>query len=275
MFKWVVLTATVIFWGLAFTAIKYAVAFINPISIATLRFAVADALFLLSILKGKRVQSRDLPMIFVLGIFGVSVYHICLNIGEIYVSSGVASLIISLAPVFVLILSWMFLNERITALKIFGTAVAFAGVALISEPSSGNIFGILIVLASAIASAIYTTLGKKLMEKYDAITLTSYAMLLGSIPLLPFLPSSLAEMLNNPNTITSILFLGFFSTYLGYMGWYYFLEREEASKASIFLLTIPIVSLIAGSLLLGEKLTLLTFAGAITILLGVYMVLKG
>ncbi len=275
MLRWIILTATIIFWGLAFTAIKYAVMYISPISIATLRFAIADILFLATVLKSK-VERGDLPAVFVLGLFGVPVYHICLNVGENYISSGVASLIVALAPVFVLILSWIFLKEKIGLGKVVGTVLAFSGIAIISEPSSGNIFGILLVLISTIAAAIYTTLGKSLMKKYDAITLTSNAMVLGSLPLLLFLPHSISQVVASLNLdlALSIIFLGVFSTYLGYLGWYYFLKTEEASKASIFLLAIPLVSLVAGNLLLGEALTIITIAGALTVIAGILLVIR-
>ncbi|WP_202319462.1 DMT family transporter [Archaeoglobus neptunius] len=277
MIKWAVLSLTIVFWGLAFTAIKYAVYFISPVDVAVLRFAIADVLFAISILNGRRIELKDVPLVFVLGLFGVTIYHVCLNVGEVYISSGVASLIIALAPIFVLFLSWKFLNERINLWKIGGTVLAFSGVALISEPSYANIIGILLVLISAVAASIYTTLGKKLMEKYDAITLTSNAMVLGSIPLLLFVPSSIFEIANSfkSELILSIIFLGLFPTYFGYLGWYYFLSKEEASKASIFLLAIPLVSLIAGYILLGEVLTLRTLAGSFAVIAGIYLVLRG
>lgn len=277
MFEWIVLIATIVFWGLAFPTIKYAVVDISPIAIATLRFAIADTLFAVSVVKGKKIEIKDIPSVLLLGLFGVTIYHICLNVGEMYVSSGVASLIVSLSPIFVLIFSWMFLNEMINSWKVSGTIIAFLGVALLSEPSLGNIFGILTILVSTLSAAIYIVLGKKLMMKYDAVTLTSNAMILGSIPLLFFLPTSIWEIYSNfsESLIASLIFLGIFPTYLGYLGWYYFLAKKEASKASIFLLAIPVVSLIAGYFLLDEILTVKTLIGAITIITGIYIVLKG
>ncbi|WP_365892135.1 EamA family transporter [Archaeoglobus sp.] len=206
--------------------------------------------------------------------FGVSVYHIFLNLGEVYISSGVASVVIALAPIFVLFLSAIFLNEKITYSKVFGTILAFAGVAVISDPSYDNIYGIALVMISTIAAAIYTTFGKSLLSKYDPVTLTSNAMILGAIPLYPFLPQSILSLQNDPALIASIVFLGIFSTFLGYLGWYYFLEKEEASRASVFLLAIPVVSLIAGSVLLSEPLTIKTLAGSGLVLLGIYIVLR-
>ncbi|WP_456329000.1 DMT family transporter [Archaeoglobus sp.] len=274
MKKWIILTSTIIFWGLAFTAIKYSVKYLSPISVASLRFAIANVLFALLVIKGKRIRWDDLSKVFALGIFGVSVYHIFLNLGEVYISSGVASVVIALAPIFVLFLSAIFLKEKITYGKIFGTILAFAGVAVISDPSYDNIYGIALVMVSTIAAAIYTTFGKSLLSKYDPVTLTSNAMILGSIPLYPFLYESILSLQNDPNLIASIVFLGIFSTFLGYLGWYYFLEKEEASRASVFLLTIPVVSLLAGGVLLSEPLTIKTLAGSGLVLLGIYIVLR-
>ncbi len=276
MRRWVVLILTIIFWGLAFTAIKYSVLFISPLSVAALRFGIADLLFAVNILFRRRIEWRDIPKVFLLGLFGVTIYHISLNTGEIYVSSGVASIIIALAPIFVLILSWAFLKEEITPAKVMGTLIAFVGVAIISEPSSANLYGIALVLISTIAAAIYTTFGKSLMSKYDSITLTSNAMILGSVPLYPFLLISFSELLSAGDTalLASVAFLGIFSTYLGYLGWYYFLETEEASRASVFLLAIPVVSLLAGYFLLNETLTIRTFVGSATVIVGIYLVLR-
>ncbi len=276
MFRWVVLASTIVFWGLAFTAIKVSVAHIDPISIAALRFAIADALFVLSIITGKRISREDLIPAFLLGLSGVTIYHVFLNLGEMYVSSGVASLIIALAPSFVFILSWAFLDERISPMKVAGMLTAFSGVALISEPSYANVLGILAVLVSAVSAAVYTAFGKKLMGKYDALTLTCNSMVLGSVPLFFFVPSALHELMSSGVEVTaSIVFLGIFPTYLGYLGWYYFLEKEEASKASIFLLAIPLVSILSGYVVLGEEITSKTVFGAVMILLGIYLVLRG
>jgi drug/metabolite transporter (DMT)-like permease len=276
MKKWFVLFLTVLFWGLAFTAIKYSVQIISPVAIASLRFGIATILFAVLILSGRRISRIDIPKVFVLGIFGVSIYHVFLNAGEIYVSSGVASVIISLAPIFVLALSSIVLKEKITAAKVVGTLIAFSGVVVISEPSYTNILGISLVMVSTIAAAIYTTFGKSLLSRYDPITLTSYAMVLGSIPLYVFLPESVGALANHndPLLIGSVVFLGVFSTFFGYLGWYYILEKEEASRASVLLLAIPVVSILAGYLLLGEELTLRTLIGSIAVILGIYIVLR-
>jgi drug/metabolite transporter (DMT)-like permease len=251
---------------------------LSPYELASLRFVVADLFFLLGILaKRDRIERKDLPSVFILGMFGVVIYHVFLNAGEIYITSGVASLIISTAPIFVLVLSWAFLKERITGMKVFGVLIAFGGVAVLSNPESGGSFlGLVLVFISAVSAAAYTVLGKKLMEKYDSLTLTSWTILLGSIPILYFSIPGVEKILVRMDMmlILSVMFLGIFSTYLGYLGWYYFLEREEASRASVFLLAIPFVSIVAGSFLLNEAITTLTIAGGSAIIFGILLVIR-
>lgn len=275
--KWVVLFFTILFWGLAFTAIKYAVKNLTPYELAFLRFLVADILFLATIAYSRyRIERDDILKVAFIGVFGVAIYHVSLNAGEMYIPSGVASLIIAMAPVFVLIFSAMLLDERITLAKVTGIVIALLGVYVLSHPESGgDLIGIFLVLIATLSAGIYTVGGKILMRKYDPLVLTSYAMVLGSVPLIPFAFTSLQSVLKaDLLTVLSVVFLGVFSTYISYQGWYYFLNREEASKASVFLQAIPVVSIIAGYFLLGEEITYLTVIGGAMIITGIVIVVR-
>ncbi len=269
-----VLLMTITVWALAFTMIKVALCCLTPLSVAALRFAVAAVAFLiLAFAAGLKVSPKDLPVIAAIGFFGVPLYHVSLNVGETLINSGTASVIISTAPIFVLILSKLILGEELTIRKALGIAMAFAGVAVISEPKDAT-SGVAITLLAAIAAALYTTLGKLMMRRYDSKTLTTYVMLTGAAFLSPFLPKALVSVAAcGADTILSITFLGLFSTFFGYLGWYYFLEFEEASKASVFLLAIPPVSILAGCFMLGEKISFSTIAGSILVIAGVYAVI--
>ncbi len=277
--KWTVLILTILFWGLAFSAIKYSVQTLTPVELAGLRFFVADLFFMGTIFIGNfKLRLRDYPMVFILGLFGVTIYHVFLNLGEIYVTSGVASLLIATSPIFVLFLSRLFLSETITSRKLTGIVMAFLGVAVLSEPEFNvKAAGVIFVLLSSISASIYTVMGKRLMRRYNYAILTNYAIIFGSLPLMPFVPSALSRLVTTGDVILgfSVVFLGIFSTYLGYLGWYYFLEREEASRASVFLLAIPLVAIIAGVILLGETIDIMTLLGGIAIIGGIALVLRG
>jgi len=139
-------------------------------------------------------------------------------------------------------------------------------------------FGALTVLISAVMGAVYTVAGKKLLNRYTPLSLTIYTMLLGSFGLAPFVlvnNSFLREVANmSIYTWFAIVFLGLFSTVLGYIIWYVALEKREASELSIYLYMIPVVSTIISYFLFDDKITPLFILGGLLVITGLVMVNK-
>ncbi len=101
-----------IIWGMAFVAIKYLEPVLNPVNLTLLRWFVASAAFLaLAPFLGKmkqKFQMRDLPRLALVSFANVVSYHLTLNFSESSISAGLAVLITSMGPVFILLLSWRF-----------------------------------------------------------------------------------------------------------------------------------------------------------------------
>ncbi len=272
-------------WGLAFPLIKIGLQDLSPTNLTIMRFFVVCIILLFLILmqptKFSKLSPKDIPWIFVLGFFGVIIYHLGLNYGEQYISPGAASLIIGTAPLFVVVSAIIFLNEKLTKKRIAGIFLALAGVIIISLWGKPGlvievkyISGALAVLVAAISAAFYTIAGKKLLSRYTALSLTTYAMLLGSIGLLPFLNSSLISEVTQMSlpTMGSILFLGVCSTVISYMLWYVALQIKDASEISIYLYCIPVITIIIDLLVFRERISYLFLFGAIFIILGLRII---
>jgi drug/metabolite transporter (DMT)-like permease len=204
-----------------------------------------------------------------------------LNYGEQYISPSAASLIIATIPVFIIILAVIFLREKLTINKTLGVVIALLGVVVISIWGKENtdlkidyLTGVLGVFIAAILGALYTIAGKKLLSQYSGISLTLYAMLLGSIGLIPFISSSLFEEVSNLSSIGwfAVIFLGIFSTIIGYVIWYIALEIKNASDISIYLYGIPVVSTIISFFWFGHNITLFFVLGGFLVILGLYLV---
>ena len=275
----------IVVWAFAFPFIKIALNDLSYINLTIMRFFVV-CIFLLGflLLKNKKMISklkkRDIILIFILGFFGIMVYHLGLNYGEKYISAGAASLIIATIPVFILILASIFLNEKITLKEVLGSAIALCGVLVISLWGKQDVIfdvryisGLLAVLIAALMGAFYTVAGKKLLERYSAVSLTTYAMLLGSIGLLPFINDSLLEDVSSMSLTTwiAIIFLGLFSTVVGYTIWYEVLKIKTASKISNYLYAIPVLSTVISYLFLGEKITILFVFGGALVIIGLFI----
>ena len=277
----------VIVWAFAFPFISLALEDLSFTNLTLMRFFVV-CIILLTILaiqpkKFSKLHKKDIVPIFLLGFFGVMIYHLALNYGEQYISPGAASLIIATSPIFTIILSVFLLSETFTKKKILGTIFALSGVIIISMWGKQGenleikyLVAALAVVVSSIASAAYTIAGKPLLKRYTPLSLVSYAMLLGSLGLLPILLFDMsifsqAATMSLP-TIGAILFLGVFSTVIGYVIWYVALEMRTASEISIYLYSIPVFSTIISYFLFGYMITILFVFGGVLVVIGLILV---
>lgn len=279
----IALTATILGWGWAFMNIKIALNELDPFTLTILRFIVADVLFVPYIIYRKDMHLRrgDIPYVFILGFGGVAVYHLCLNFGEVFIPSGVASLIIATAPVYIFLSSIFLLGERLLKTRVIGTILALTGVVfiIVSGDTSykvGNYIGALAVLISALSATFYTIYGKNMfaLNRYPPSILTAYSITLGTVPLFFLLtPDRIGQVVAiSMETWASVLFLGIFSTFIAYQGWYYALNKLDASRAAVFLQAIPVVAVTSGVVFLDEPINSFFAIGAAMVIAGVYAV---
>jgi drug/metabolite transporter (DMT)-like permease len=286
--KWqfqILMVIMVAVWALAFPLIKIGLKELSFINLTIMRFLIVCLSFIILFLihpSGfSKLQKKDIFPLFLLGFFGVMVYHLGLNFGEQYITPSAASLIIATIPIFILILANIFLREKINLKKFFGIIIAFTGVLIISIWGRSDatikityVYGAIAVLIAAIMGAFYTIAGKKLLQRYSAISLTVYAMLLGSLGLIPLIDISLfTEVLNlSIDGWIAIIFLGLFSTVIGYLLWYFALEIKTASDLSVYLYAIPVLSTIVSYIWFDDKITSLFIIGGILVITGLIIV---
>jgi len=282
---YVIILFPIIFWAFAFPFIKIGLEELSPINLTILRLFTTCGVFLVFLLvlpkKFSPIRKKDIIPLFLLGFFGLVVYHLGLNYGELYISPSVASLIIATIPIFTVIFAIIFLKEKMTKKIAIGVPLSLSGVVIISlTGSSGNLFEVtylsaaFAVLISAFVGAGYTIAGKKLLQRYSALSLTVYAFLFGSFGLLPFISTSLVT-----ETIAlswtgwgAVLFLALFPTVIGYILWYVALEIKTASEISVFLYFIPVLSTIISYFLFQDPITLLFILGGALVIGGLLIV---
>jgi len=277
----------VVVWAFAFPFIKIGLNDLSFTNLTIMRFVVVCivliAILLLQPKRFSKLHKKDIIPIFILGFLGVIVYHLGLNYGEQYVSPGAASLIIATIPVLVVISAFIFLKEKMTSKKLLGVIIALCGVVIISILGTPDasieinyIHGALAVVLAAIMGAFYTIVGKKLLERYTALSLTVYAMLLGSLALIPllFLNPSIIDQVAMMSAYSwfAIVFLGVFSTVIGYVLWYVGLEIKSTSEVSVYLYAIPVLSTIISCFLFDDKITLFFVLGGILVIVGLLLV---
>jgi len=282
---YLIILLPIVFWAFAFPFIKIGLEELSPVNLTILRLFTTCGVFLIFLLifpkKFTPIQKKDIIPLFLLGFFGLVVYHLGLNYGEMYITPSVASLIIATIPVFTVIFATLLLKEKITKKIAIGVPLSLSGVVIISlTGASGNPFEVsylsaaLAVLISAFVGAGYTIAGKKLLQRYSALSLTVYAFLFGSLGLLPFLSSSLITEATSLSWTGwgAVLFLALLPTVVGYILWYVALEIKTASEISVFLYFIPVLSTIISYFLFQEPVTWLFILGGTLVIGGLIVV---
>lgn len=269
---------TVAVWAAAFPAIKFALAGLEPLPLASVRFAMAAGLAAAWLLwrRPPRMPPADLALCALCGILGAGGYAVFLNLGQTTVSAGAASFLVKTESLWMALLGVLALREAFNGWAWAGTMLGFAGVGIIASAQPGGIAlgaGAVFVLAAAACSAVGFVLQRRLVRTYGAMQVAAVMFLAAAAALSPWLPEAVAEMAAaSPAVRGWVVFLGILPTTVGLLCWTYALGHFGAARAGNFLyLVAPLATLLAWALS-GETPAAATIAGGSLVLAGVMLV---
>ena len=259
-----------VIWGLAFVAIRRAEFELSAVNLTVLRWLIASGGFLLLAPKfGKPmmpVQRRHLPRIILVSFASVVGYHLSLNYAETIVSSGLAGLLISFAPIFVVVLSAFFLKEKIGGKLKLGLVMAIAGALILSfnDIDFLQVTGPIAVILAAFMYSIFSVASKPLVKDYGALPTSIWVAAIGTLFTLPLISWQFFKQIVALSLVgwLSVIYLAILSTVVANMILYTLIGTRAVSRLSVQLYLVPLVSLAGGILLLGESLTAFTIIGA-------------
>ncbi|MDD3981879.1 MAG: DMT family transporter [Spirochaetia bacterium] len=265
-------------WGLTFLSIKVAVAELKPMTLALSRFIIASALLPLIALVNKTplaVKPKDLPLLFVSGFIGVTLYFFFENNGIMRLSASESSIIIGTIPVLTLLVDTVFYRLRASKSVIIGILLSFGGVAVMvakSHSAAASTGGYLFMGGAAVAWVSYTFLTKPLGLKYPILSVTFWQIFFGMLGCVPFaLFEGQGFVRVSTPVLLNVVFLGVLASAGGYWLWVMVLDKLGASRSSVFINLIPVVSVIASFIVLGERLAPVQLAGGAATVIGVYL----
>jgi O-acetylserine/cysteine efflux transporter len=243
-------------WGLVFIVQRLALEDAPPAWVAALRSGIAAIVLLPLAGRLRGFGRRGLGLVLVLGVtnqFGFLGLQVA---GLRTVAAGPAAAIIYLQPVLVVLASGPFLGERLTARRLVGALLGFAGVAVVGlhQAQSTSAGGVLLLLGAAVS----WTAGALVTSAADApvVPLVVGQHLVGAPPLLitalivePFPAVSLKLAL-------CVLFAGVCGSALAWMLWSMLMRRGDTGVVSTWLFAVPVLAAVLGVVLLGEPLSI-------------------
>ncbi|PYZ95263.1 EamA family transporter [Salipaludibacillus keqinensis] len=270
-------------WGSAFIAGSYATEDLSPLVVAFFRFFFAAILLIPIMLfmdKGsRRPQGKEWILVSLLGLTGIALYNIAFFIATRDAPIVKSSLFIASNPILIVVLSGLFLKEAITKRNIIGLVLALTGATIIITEGqfqqiieSGLAPIDLVLLLAVVCWALYSVLGKVALQKLSSITTTTYAVVIGTLMLFPFVfVETTIEELQQASLLTwgSILHMSLIVSVLSFIMYYQGIKMIGAARASIFINLMPLSAVILATILLGEKLLLVHIVGALLVISGV------
>lgn len=223
-----------------------------------------------------KVQLRDLPLLACGGTLGMTMISVWFNISVLHQSLSLAAILISLAPVFALFISYAAFRERITRKKVICVIMALLGAVLVSgilEEATITVsaIGIITGLLSGFFNALIGVFSKAARNRgYEGVTITFYNMIFMCMVTSLFTNWGAVSNYVATDTLSHLAIMIAHSVLIAVVPYLLLnisLGHIEAGKASILLSSEPVSAMLLGTFFYHEPLTVLTFSGmAITLI---------
>jgi drug/metabolite transporter (DMT)-like permease len=275
------LLAVVVVWAGSFSVIKKLLDDgVAAGDIAIVRYAIAAPGFAYILWRARGLPGLtrgDAARVASAGLLVVVGYHMFLNVGERYTTSGIAALVVALAPGMTMIFAFALGLDRISFERVVGLAVAFVGVAIVvafgtgSDLSFESAKGPLIALGAPLAFALYNVILKPLFSRYDLLALTAASSLVGMVGLVPSVRGSTVDTIvdGTASEAVLLLYLGVFATLLGYIFWNVGLKALGPTRAVSYTYAISPLAITFGAIFLDEPVTVWLALGALLVVGGI------
>lgn len=279
--------AVYLIWGSTYLGIRYAIETLPPLLMAGTRFAVAGAL-LLAWAKWRGAAWPRLVEWRTAGILGVLLLLFGnggVTLAEQSITSGLAALLVTVEPLFLVLLGWARLGGRApNRWDVAGLALGFAGVAWLIAPwqqeGGSNLTGVGLVLVAAFTWAVGSLYATNAPQPSSKPLSNGMTMLSGGLLLLlaGCLRGEVAHLHWQAFSATSLLALAYltvFGSLIAFTAYTYLLSRTTPALAATYAFVNPVVAVLLGWLIAGEPLGLRGVIAMIAIVGGVVLLTIG
>jgi drug/metabolite transporter (DMT)-like permease len=276
-------------WGLTWIAMKIGVTAMPPVLFAALRFTAAGLLILaLQRARGARIAVRrgDWPRLVTISLLIITFCYAPLFWGVERVASGLAATInMALVPVCLFLLGLAHGEERFSGRQVAALLAGLVGLALLFAPkiaadAHAELAGIVAIIVGTFAYCWGSILGRPLLRLYSSGLVAGLSTLIGGLALgllsLVLEPGTLGSLraLADPAVLASWLFLVLFGSLAAYTIYLRLLRDWGAARVGMYAFVTPMVALVAGAAIFGERFGALELAGMAVLLVATWLALR-
>ena len=269
----------VIAWGTSFLVSKTLMAKLSPVQLMFLRFVIAWLAIWILYPKWY-FRWREEGQFILLSLLGNTLYYLAENTALRLTLASNVSILVSAAPLVSLFLLRLFdKNERLSPRQTVGVCIAFFGVLLVVFNGvfvlELNPLGDLLALAAAVCWALYGFAARRTVEKYDTFLCTRKLMFYGMLTTAPLVMAEGSLMagirMMDLGDVCGLLYLGVICSALCYLMWNKAISEIGAMKANLYVYVVPVVTMIASVIFLGEKISPVGAAGVALVVGGMLL----
>lgn len=278
--------AICVIWGTTYLFIRIGVESIPPMLFAGLRWIIAGIILIsIMILNGKPLPKKsDIIHIIIIGLALLGFGNGLVVVGEQYIESGLAALLITTVPFWMVGVESLLPNgPKLNWITISGLIVGGLGVMLIFGGDLKYIFeskyliGVISILGAVVSWSLGSVYSKyKKVSVHPLMSASVQMLIAGSIQILLGLTLGEFEQLSfSQNGLISLAYLIIVGSIFGYGSYIYAIEHLPLSLVSTYAYINPIIALFLGWLFLNEQLNVFIIIASIVIIIGVVLVKIG
>ncbi|HZF12759.1 MAG TPA: EamA family transporter [Thermoanaerobaculia bacterium] len=270
-------------WGSTYLAIRFAVQTLPPLTMSGFRFLIAGGVLLAwsALRGGERVRALHWRSAAISGLMLLLVGNGLVVIAEKRVESGLAALLVSTTPLFLVILAWLFQGDRRPSLPVsVGIVLGLAGVALLVRPGTGtggvDLWGTTLLTLASIGWAAGSLYSRRAALPASPLLATGIQMLAGGAMMLVSgaLLGELSELHLAQASTRSVLAFAYLvvAAVVAFTAYLWLLRNASPALVSTYSYINPLVAVVLGWALAGEPLTARTAVAALVIVSGVALI---
>lgn len=279
---YIIIFFSMLFWGMSFVWTKIVLNYYEPITTIFLRLVLSTVILFTGLKLFNRIEKirkEDYKLFLVSAFFNPFLYFLGENFGVKYSTATISAVIIATIPLFVPMVAYFALSERLKKINIIGIIISFIGITvmMVNKDLSLNAspFGVACLFLAVGSAVIFSIMLKILARKYSAFTIIATQNLIGVVLFLPiflvFDYQSFILVKPNAELISSLILLSFFASSLAFVFFTIGTREIGVSKTSVFSNIIPVFTAIFSYFILSEYFNLNKIMGMIIVLFGIFV----